>query len=198
MSDIRKYEFSIADGQDIVQFAREALETYVREGQKMDVGSVNDLLNMRGGLLLQLESDTGMKRLRGSSSTYAGFRIADSIIQSTVYAASSRSIGSEISYTETKSVIFKISVIEEVKIIENPEDSIQIGRDVPIVVGSDLGWIFPAQALEYNWSEEELLTKTCKKAGVRPDLWEDETMVVLKTRTFVEETPGGQTNVIDY
>jgi AMMECR1 domain-containing protein len=139
-----------------------------------------------------------MKRLRGSSSTYEGFRIADSVIQSTVYAASSRSIGSEISYTETKSVTFKISVIEEVKVMDNPEDSIQIGRDVPIVIDSDIGWIFPTQALEYNWNREELLTKTCKKAGVRPDLWKDEAIVVLKTRTFIEETPDGTINPVDY
>lgn len=192
MMDMRKYEFSQSDGQEIVEFARDALETYVREGQRMDVGSVNDLLNMRGGMLLQLQSSTGMKRLRGSAASYQGFRIAESVIRSTVYAASSRSIGSEISYTETQSVVFKISMIERVVATENPGEYVEVGRDVPIIIGSNVGWVFPTQAVEYGWDAEELLTRTCKKANVKPDLWKDENMVILKTRTFTEEELGGR------
>ena len=190
MSELRTHQFSEEDSQEVMDFARDALETYVREGQQMDVGSVSDLLNMRGGLLLQIESATGMNRVRGSGAIYNGQRIADSTIQATVYAASSRSIGSEVSYNETTSVVFKIALIEDVIVTDEPENEIEVGRDVPVIVGVDNGgWMFPTQSEEYNWTPEEYLTRTCKKSGVKPDYWEDNQMIVIRTRPFRESEP---------
>lgn len=185
---MHRYEFSEEDAKEIVSYARDALEVYLKEGQKMDVGSVSDLLNMRSGIFLQITSDDNYARVRGVGSAYDRRRMANSIIDSTVYAASKRSIGSEISRSEISDVSFKISPIEMVYITDDPIDEIKIGYDVPIIVSeSNYGWMYPTSAYKYDWSPEDYLTRCCEKINCNPDYWRDRNVVIARTRPIKEQ-----------
>lgn len=193
---MHRFHYSESDGKQIVNYARDTIEVYAKEGQKMDVGSVNDLLNMKAGVFIQLESTGAFGRVRGSGAVYNSQSLASSIINSTVYAASNRSVGSEVSRNEISDLRFKIAVIESVKVTDEPLEVIEIGRDVPIMLSEqDHGWLFPTDAEEYGWSPDVYLTKTCKKVDLRPDYWEDNKIIVANTRTILEESPGGSVSL---
>jgi hypothetical protein len=49
MTEIKYHNFSQEDGKKCMKFARDALNKYTKEGQRLDVGSVDDILNKRGG-----------------------------------------------------------------------------------------------------------------------------------------------------
>lgn len=196
MSDVQKYIFSESDADQIVQFARDTLEIYTKEGQKMDVGSVNDLLNMKAGIFVEIESTGSFNRVRGNAGSFDSQQLASSIINATVYAASNRSLGSEISRTELSNVRFKIAPIEEIRVTDDPIEEIEIGKEVPLFLEGENGWIYPTDPEQYNWSIEEYLDRTCKKCDLRPDYWKDGYTLIARTRPIVEESPGGSINIL--
>lgn len=189
MNGLQKFTFSDSDGRHAVQFAREAIETYTTEGQRMDVGSVDDLLNKRGGVIVQLSSTQGRGRIRGAAAIYDGRRIADALIDATIIAASPRSLGSEVRSSELDNIEFSIALIETVTLSDDPVNDIDVGTDCPIVINEDDGWLYPTFAAEQGWSSEEYLTRTCKKSNKPPDAWKDNTVLIAKTASYVEENP---------
>lgn len=195
MLNIQTYIYSKEDGDHIMKYARDTLEIYAKEGQKMDVGSVDDLLNMRGGLFLRIKSTGAFGRVRGNAGSFGNQRLASAIINSTVYAASNRSIGSEIARNELSNVVFEIAPIERIRISDNPVEDINIGVDVPIINSGGEGWIYPTDPEEYGWSVEEYLSRTCEKRDLDPSHWEGKTVIIATTRPIQEAEPGGYTNI---
>lgn len=190
MNGMQTHSFSDADGTQAVEYAREALETYAREGQRMDVGSVDDLLNKRGGVILRLRSTVGRGRLRGSAAIYDGRRIADALIDATVIAASSRTHGSEVKRSEIDTVKFSIALIEEVRITDTPAEDLVPGKDCPIITSEkEDGWLYPTFATNNDLSPAEYLSRTCKKVQKPPTAWEDTNVVIARTAPFTEENP---------
>lgn len=187
-----RHEFNINECEKIMLFGREALETYTIENQRMDVGSVDDLLNMKGGVILSAESTKGLNRVRGNACITDAQRIADSIIDAMIKCASPRSVGSEIRKTETQDVVFKISLIEEIIITDDPINNLDLGYDTYYINdGEQKSWIYPTKPIEYGWDEEEFLSRTCKKSGFNPNYWKDTECILLKTNSFVEKEPSG-------
>ncbi len=197
MNELQSHTFSDEDGQLAMEFARDALATYTKEGQRMDVGSVEDLLNKRGGVIVQLEAIDGFGRLRGSAAIYDGRRIADSIIDATIYAASSRSLGSEIHRSELDDIRFRLALIERVIVSNDPVEDLSIGTDCPIITETIDGWLYPTKALEHNWSEQDYLERTFKKSRQNPHAWKDNPTVIAETAPFVEENPPSGSTVRD-
>lgn len=175
----------------MIDYARDTLEIYAKEGQKMDVGSVNDLLNMKGGLFLQIESTEPFDRVRGEAGSFESSQIAESIISTMVYAASERSLGSEIARTEISDVIIRIAPIQEVFVTDSPLEEIKLGTDVPIVTNPRISWIYPTSPIEYGWDTKEYLRKICRKSTIDPEHWRQKTILVARTRPISEESPGG-------
>jgi AMMECR1 domain-containing protein len=187
-----RYKFDLDECNRIMSFGRNALDTYTIENQRMDVGSVDDLLNMKGGIILLAESNKGLSRIRGNACIVEGQRIADSIIDAMIRCASVRSVGSEIKKSEARDVVFKMSIIEEVIITDEPVKDLELGTDTYYLNGSDgNSWIYPTKPVEYNWDKKEFLRRTCKKSGYNPDYWKNDECVLLRTRSCVEKNPGG-------
>jgi AMMECR1 domain-containing protein len=196
MSQIHSYTFSEKDAKNIVDFARDTVEVYAKEGQKMDEGSVSDLLNMKAGLFLEIESTGPFGRVRGSAGSLGSQRLAVAIIESTVYAASERSLGSEVSRNELSDIRFKIAPIEEVKILEEPQEKIEIGREVPLFIDGEPGWIYPTDPEDYNWSVREYLERTCQKCDLPPEHWKDGKVAVARTRPITEDPSDKSIDII--
>lgn len=189
MNELQEEVLSLEDGTRAVSFARDALVTYVKQGQRMDVGSVGDFLSRQGGVLVQLYSTLGRSRLKGSAAVYEDVQLADALIEATVTAASSRSVGSEITRNELNTVAFKVALIQGVTVTSSPTDILEIGADCPIVLDAEEGWLYPTFASEQGWSEQRYLDRTCRKANKIPTAWEDSNLVVAHTETFVEKNP---------
>ena len=185
------YDFTKQECKKILSFGRDALDTYTKENQRMDVGSVEDLLNMKGGVLLIAESTKGMNRVRGNACITDGQRIADSVIDAIIRTASSRSIGSEIRKSEQYDLLFKMAIIEEVIVTDNILEDLKLGIDSYYIMGSDNNWIYPTKPIEYDWDKEEFLSRTCKKSGYNPDYWKNNTGILLRKKPCYEISTDG-------
>lgn len=193
MDNIKHHEFSEEDGKKCMEFARKALRKYTKEGQRLDVGSVDEILTKRGGVLVQIESTAGFGQLRGRGGIYDGRRISDAIIDSVIYAASSRSVGSEIKKAELDNLIIQISFIEKITITKNPEDIIDVGEHC-FIIPEDLGiWLYPTKAHLHNWSAKEYVGRTYRSSQLNPLKWNEKNVVVAKVSSFIEQNPDGVT-----
>jgi AmmeMemoRadiSam system protein A len=77
--------------------------------------------------------------------------------------------------SELDEVWIEISVLSELKLMENPLD-IEIGKHGIWIVGANgrRGTYLPQVATEYNMSKEQFLSDCCsRKAGLAPDAWRD-------------------------
>lgn len=192
MNNIQVYNFSIEDGEKCMKFARESLRKYIVEDQKLDIGSVDDILNKRAGVLVQLESTKGLSKLRGRAGIYDGKRISESIIDAIVLAASSRSIGSKLNQNELNDITIKLSLIEEVTLTKNPEERITIGNNCLIVPKNMGAWLYPTIPEEHNWSVQNYIQRTFKSNNLNKNKWENKNKVVVKTKSFIEQNPNGK------
>lgn len=190
MKSVSTHNFSKSDAVEIVSYSRDTIETYAKEGQKMDVGSVSDLLNTKCGVFMQLKSTKSRGRVRGRSAVLGSCRLAEAIINSTVYATSPRSLGSEISRSEIPHIRFEIAPIKKIKITDEPLDNINIGRDIPVIRNNEANWIYPTSPENFGWSREEYLNRVCEKAGLPKDYWTKNQIVVAQTKPFTETSLG--------
>jgi len=198
MNKIQKYNFSDKDGEICVRFARKALRKYTIEGQRLDVGSVEEPLNKRGGVLIRLESE-GLfgSQLKGNAAIYDGRRISDAIIDSIIYASSSRSLGSEIKKSEIDNIKIQLSLIEQVKLTKEPTKTITIGEDC-FIIPKELGiWLYPTKPLEYDWTHEEYINRTYRSSQLNPEDWKNENVVIANVSSFIEQNPNGRPIVDD-
>lgn len=184
-----RYEFSSEECQRIVDFGRDAVDTFTLEGQMMDVGSVEDLLNMKGGILAIAESTSGLERIRGNAAILEPQRIAESTIKCFVRCCSERSIGSKIRKSELDSIVFSIALVEDIIITDNPKKEIDLGSDVYYIDNKNGGWIYPTKPVKHNWSIEEYIERTHSKSNVKRD--EQTKSIILKTKCYREKRPYG-------
>lgn len=194
---IQYHNFSQEEGEICMKLARDALRKYTKEGQRLDVGSVDDILNKRGGVLIQIESSLGFGQLRGTGAIYDGRRISDAIIDAVIHAASERSIGSEIHRSELNDLIIQMSIIEKVTITKNPRNILNIGEDC-LIIPEKLGiWMYPKKAKKHNWSVDEYVNRTYKSSQLEQSKWDDRQVAVVKTSSFIEQNPNGVTLIDD-
>lgn len=193
MTQIQQYNFSKKDGEICVRFARDALRKYTIEGQRLDVGSVEEPLNKRGGVLIRLESE-GLfgSQLKGNAAIYDGRRLSDAIIDSIIYASSSRSIGSEIKKSEIDDIKIQLSLIEKVTLTKKPSENITIGEDC-FIIPKELGiWLYPTKPVEYDWTPEEYINRTYRSSQLNEEDWSDKNVVIAEVSSFVEQNPNGR------
>ncbi|MBE0617961.1 MAG: AmmeMemoRadiSam system protein A, partial [Proteobacteria bacterium] len=85
-----------------------------------------------------------------------------------------------------------ISVLSPMREVRGPEE-VEVGRHgVYLVRGAHRGVLLPQIAVEYGWDRETFLEQTCRKAGLPPGAWqEDTTIYVCEAEVFAEEEVGG-------
>jgi len=78
---------------------------------------------------------------------------------------------------ELPKVYFEISVLSPMEKIDDIS-KIEIGRDgVMVSKRGARGLLLPQVAAEQGWDRERFLAETCRKAGLRPGEWKDETTI---------------------
>lgn len=78
---------------------------------------------------------------------------------------------SPLSASEFAAIEIEISALTPLRPISSP-DEVVIGRDGLVIErGSHRGLLLPQVAERYDWSPEEFLDQTCRKAGMEPGCW---------------------------
>lgn len=180
MANAQTVELSYEDGARAVDLAREAVELFVRNGQREQPGSMRDAFYQRTGAFVRLESTRGRGSLRGCAGGYeATERLGHVIVDAAIEAASGDSAGSAVSPPELSNLTVSVCAVTNVLLTDDPLADLELGNHgVAVDGGAEHGWLYPTVPIEQGWTAEEYLTRTCRKAGLPPTAWEQEDVVV--------------------
>lgn len=180
MSQRQDVDLSYEDGARAVELAREAVESYVRHGQREHPGSMRDAFYERTGAFVRLESTRGRGSLRGCAGGYrSGEQLGHVIVDAAIEAASENSCGSEVSPSELSNLTVSVCTVKSIVLTDDPLEDLELGTHGVAVDGNGKsGWLYPTVPVENNWSEQEYLDRTCRKARLPPTAWQDDDVVV--------------------
>lgn len=180
MSQGQGVDLTYEDGARAVELAREAVEAYVRHGQREHPGSMREAFYERTGAFVRLESTRGRGSLRGCAGGYrSDERLGHVIVDAAIHAASGDSCGSEVTPSELDNLTVSVCTVRKVLLTDDPLADLELGtHGVAIDGGDSSGWLYPTVPVENGWSEREYLDRTCRKAGLPPNAWQDDDVVV--------------------
>jgi uncharacterized protein (TIGR00296 family) len=193
---------SESEGAELVQLARKAVETYLREGAV--IRPEHD--SRMAGVFVTLNYITrnNEEHLRGC----VGFPMSEkqlrqSVVEAGIAAATQDPRFPPVDWHELDKIIFEVSVLtrpEEIKL--SPADykkEIRIGRDGLILrwrYGS--GLLLPQVPVELKWDIDEYLANICYKAGAPANAWLDPESLLFRFQAIVfkEVEPKGKVTML--
>jgi len=195
MSEVQAVRLDYEDGARAVELAREAVESFVLQGQREQPGSMRDAFYARTGAFVRLQSTRGRGRLRGCAGAYRGDdQLGHAIVDAAIQAASGDSCGSEVEAGELENLKLSVCVVTDTVLTNDPLEDLEIGtHGVAVDADGRHGWLYPRLPVENDWSGAEFLSRACRKAQLSPTAWQDEeTMVTLfEGQVFAEREDGG-------
>ncbi len=180
-------QLSNEDWRALVEIARRAISSAVLEHLLPELPPYPPSLQISRGAFVTLHLQG---KLRGCIGQIEGSGpLADTVARSAINAALHDPRFPPVASLEVNHLEIEISILSPIERIA-PE-AIVIGRHGLIVVrGADRGLLLPQVATERNWSSQTFLEETCRKAGLRPDTWEDpETLIYGFTADLYSEAP---------
>jgi len=186
------------DGKKAVEFARNAIEQYVKN-RKKPATSLEGIFEEKQGAFVTIHTFPSHD-LRGCIGIpLPVMSLKDAILEGATSATYDPRF-SPLSSEELDSIIVEVSILSPPEKIEvdNPKEypnKIEIGRDGLIVEqGFYKGLLLPQVPVEQGWDKEEFLSHTCMKAGLMPDAWLDKSTKILKFsgKVFTETKPRGE------
>ena len=195
MAEAQAVTLSYEDGARTVELAREAMESYVLNGQREQPGSMREAFYQRTGALVRLQSSRGRGSLRGCAGSFqSSNQLGHEIVEAAIEASSDSSCGSEIRPAELQNLLVSVCVVCDVRSSDDPLAEIEVGRHGLAVESSGTTeWLYPTIPAENGWTAKEYLSRTCRKAKLAPNAWEqDDTDVsIFDAVVFRERDPNG-------
>ncbi|WP_336001689.1 TIGR00296 family protein [Halorientalis halophila] len=195
-------DLSQTDGVRAVELVRNAVESFVENGQREQLGSMREAFYNRTGAFVRLENTHGRGRLRGCAGSYEwDDHLGEALVDAAIDAASESSCGSAVDAAELSSLCVSVCIVGNVVLTDDPLADLQLGRHgVAVERGSESGWLYPTVPMENGWSEAEYLDRACRTSGLGATAWEDEDTLVslFEGRVFREREPEGSIQELQF
>ena len=172
-----KYRYADEEGEFAVKTARKVIEEYLKTGEFYKPSNYPQKFREKAGVFTTLRTHPE-KQLRGCIGIPEPIMpLIDALVRSAISAATDDPRFIPVGYEEMNRITVEVSLLTppERILVKNPKEypyRIKVGRDGLIVRrGYYSGLLLPQVAVEYGWTEEELLAQTCWKAGLNMDCW---------------------------
>ncbi|MCX8202426.1 MAG: AmmeMemoRadiSam system protein A [Candidatus Micrarchaeota archaeon] len=187
------FEYSLKDGEILVEIAHKAIKEYVLHGEIIDIkrefpALPQHLLEKRGAFVTLTIND----ELRGCIGIPLPIQpLVEAVRDMAISAATEDYRFIPVSESEVDEIQIEISILtlpRELK-LENKEEAprkIKVGRD-GLIIESDWqrGLLLPQVAVEENWNEEEFLDHACIKAGLHEGCWKKKETKILTFQAII-------------
>lgn len=134
--------------------------------------------------------------LRGCIGHIAADRDLGAVVRDmTVAAAEDDPRFAPVALDELGSVALEISVLSDPQRLGPPADPghLVVGRDGLIVRrAAKIGLLLPQVAAEHSWGPEAFLAAACRKAGLAPEAWQQDSTEVFTFQAEVFGEPGSE------
>lgn len=203
---VDKEIFTVADGKELIQFARDNIEYYLKNGEGIMIPEViKEKFKENYGAFVTLNThNVKGNPLRGCIGYIEPkFALYDVIHKVSVSSATEDTRFSPVSIDEMDNITIEISILTPRKILEvsSPNEYLEkivIGRDGLIAErGMRRGLLLPQVPIDHdrNWDVETFLNHTCSKAWLSSDAWKDikgTKISSFQAIIFEEKTPLGE------
>jgi uncharacterized protein (TIGR00296 family) len=188
------------EGEKAVRFAREIAESAVKTGSyRVPSMDLTPAFDQKAGAFVTVLTYPA-KELRGCIGIPEPvYPLRQSLLNAAVEAVLSDPRFPPVEESEIERIIFEVTVLTppELLNVKTPWElplKIEIGKHGLIVErGRFRGLLLPQVAVEERWDAEEFLNKTCWKAGLPEDAWQDTRVRVYRFsgEIFTELQPRG-------
>ena len=187
-SDVSEDELGKTEQKRLLEIARQAVETYIKDGKTIEPKEDNPILNRHLGAFVTLKKHD---QLRGCIGRFEpDIPLYQVVIQMAIAAATQDARFYPVSQDELKDLEYEISVLSPLKKVDSWKD-IEIGKHgVQVIQGGHSGVFLPQVATENNWDCETFLSILCtQKAGLPSDCYKDPeaSIYVFTAQVFNEE-----------
>ncbi len=159
----------------LLEIARRSIEQYLKKRE------FPRLLVMEGELLEKGAAFVSLHKggeLRGCIGFTEPVRpLYETVCQSAIFAATQDPRFHPLTLSELEEIDLEISVLSPLEKVENPQE-IRVGyHGLMICRGTRRGLLLPQVATEYGWDRNTFLSQTCRKAGLPPEAWKQDTEI---------------------
>jgi uncharacterized protein (TIGR00296 family) len=188
---------SLNEGTKAVQFARNVVESYVKNKKTLS-SDFGKAFNEKLGVFVTIHTFPEHD-LRGCIGIPLPIMSLKEAIVESAQSATRDPRFPPLNENELDNIIIEVTILTKPELIkvskpENYPSNIEIGRDGLIVEQSFYkGLLLPQVPVEQEWDKEEFLSHTCMKAGLLPDAWLDKDIKISKFsgQIFTETKPRG-------
>ncbi|NIQ96846.1 MAG: AmmeMemoRadiSam system protein A [Desulfuromonadales bacterium] len=171
----------------LLQIARTAIETYVREGEQYNEPREEKNLNVRSGCFVTIKKDG---ELRGCIGNFQSeLPLFKEVAEMAVASATKDPRFYSFKEGDLEDFALEISVLSPLHKIEEIEEIEIEKHGIYLEKGYYRGVLLPQVAVEYGWDRETFLKQTCIKAGLPTDAWQsdDAEIYVFSAQVFTED-----------
>jgi uncharacterized protein len=186
-------------GAVLVRLARSTLDSVIGKGTPNARKWELQFLEEKRGAFVTLKKLDG--RLRGCIGfPYPVKILGDAVVESAINAAMHDPRFPQVEPRELDGLLVEVSALTSPEKLEpgSPKrlpELVRIGVDGLIVSGfGTSGLLLPQVAVEYRLKPEDFLSETCIKAGLTPDAWLTDKVIVqrFQAEVFTETSPRGE------
>ncbi|MFX1571236.1 MAG: TIGR00296 family protein [Promethearchaeota archaeon] len=202
---IESDEFSLEDGQLLIDFARKNIEFFLENNRKIPIPEeIKQKFQGKYGAFVTLNKNnvTG-NPLRGCIGYIEPiYSLYEVIHRVSISSAIEDPRFPSVSLEEMDNIVIELSILTPPKLIEVENtneylNKIVIGRDGLIAErGMRRGLLLPQVPVDHDrkWDVETFLSHTCSKAWLPPDAWrkKDTRIYSFQAILFEEKTPRGE------
>lgn len=191
---------SRAEGKALVKLARRAIETFLKNGQTINMGQIPASLEGERAVFVSLYGTPATQvTLRGCVGiTKAVMPVHLATVKAAILAATSDPRFPQVKLVEMDDMIVEVSALTHPTPINAPKISdvvneIEVGRDGLMIDGGASGLLLPQVGAYYGWEPEDFLSHLCIKAGLQPTYWVTGKLKLFKfqAQIFEELEPRG-------
>jgi len=198
--------FSLEDGKQLIQLARENIESYLSQSKKIVIPEdIKEKFKDNYGAFVTLNTyNIEGNSLRGCIGYIEPkFTLYDVVHRVSISSAVEDPRFPSVTLAEMDNIVIEISILtppELIKVNDPKEylEKIVIGRDGLIAeVGVRRGLLLPQVPVDHdrNWDVKTFLKHTCQKAWLSPDAWKDiknTKIYSFQAILFEEKEPRGE------
>jgi len=173
------------DGKFLVELAKEAITVYLTEGKIVKIPENADpKLKENMGVFVTLNSGNDLRGCIGYPEPV--MPLINAVVDAAISAATRDPRFNPLTPDEMDSISVEVSVLTKPELISVNDpveylDNLIIGEDGLIIEkGPYRGLLLPQVATDWGWGKEEFLANTCMKAGLAPDCWNNEDVMIYK------------------
>jgi AmmeMemoRadiSam system protein A len=164
------FELNVTDRQVLLQTAREAVTARL-QGRTPCYPAPTPVLCTRCGAFVTLKIDGALRGCIGHIT--AARPLIDTVREVAVSSAFEDPRFPPLTPPELPRIGIEISVLSPFEPVDNAA-AVRVGlHGVLVRRGGRSGLLLPQVAEEQGWEREQLLSHTCRKAGLPPDAWRD-------------------------